>query len=215
MLKKGGMYPKDASDRDYEGYQGNYGPTLTLTYRQAFVVMWPKSKALKVKIDGDFDGVLDSFISLKSDRDTTEALNYITAIVDKVIADPQLVLKKYRSRIEPLLKAMTSFQTSSEVMCMLFGKVLDVMLNNSCSQKGLIDVETAGALAHALKPFWHSKDILQKATQLLLEDVKINTSTCVAFVCKVYSSGETSTANKFANGVCNLLLENPEKNTQK
>ena len=216
MLTDGDMYPEDPSDRDYEGYQGNYGPTLTLTYRQAFIVMWFKSKALELKLDNDFDGALDSFNRLKSDEDNTKALQYINAIVDKVVAEPELVLGGYRSsRMETLLKAMTSIQTSSEVMCTLFDKILDLLLN-SVSHKRLIDVKTAEALAHALEPFWHSENIIRKVIRLLAQNLKSSPSLCVvAFLHGIYSSDKVTIANEMVNGVCESILENPEKNTQK
>ena len=63
------------TEREYEGYMGNSGPTLDYYYHKAVVVVWPRTNAVKVLCPVNVDvvvGILDRDLSTLQ-----EALDYV------------------------------------------------------------------------------------------------------------------------------------------
>ncbi len=58
----------------YEGYMGNYGSTLDRWYERAAVVLWPRSRAFAMVVDGDPAGALKTVVDgLREDRPQARA----------------------------------------------------------------------------------------------------------------------------------------------
>ena len=44
--------------KDYEGYMGNYGPTVEHFYYRALIVIWPRSLALKIALNAGVESAV-------------------------------------------------------------------------------------------------------------------------------------------------------------
>ena len=44
--------------KDYEGYMGNYGPTVDHWYYRACLVIWPRSRALQIALNGGVESAV-------------------------------------------------------------------------------------------------------------------------------------------------------------
>lgn len=53
------LFDDDPDERQYEGYQGNYGPTLTFTYHSCSVVFWLATNTPHICVRGHVDGAAE------------------------------------------------------------------------------------------------------------------------------------------------------------
>lgn len=197
--------------QDYEGYAGNYGPTLEQVYRRAAFVMWPKEKHLLLmskKGTGAAITGLQEFYEEYQQKKENEKLETC-----KVFA--QSILDHWSHSAYPL---MDEVKNNHQKMLQMVLKLDDRELLNSFIERVLY-CEVSGVegalLAQAAKKWgWNALHSLHNVPQQLLKDKSLELSYIIQDLCNgdKLPGKEAFIQDFFAKVIQHVMLKNASAN---
>jgi hypothetical protein len=117
LNNKAALFDSDAEpdEEEYEGYMGNYGPTVEYWYHRAVLVIWPQSKSVRIVCNSSCEAAVQ-LVQQRATAKSTDTLNTLKEIVEYAAGNPN---NAHADFLAPLL------QTACNMNQLKF--VLDVM----------------------------------------------------------------------------------------